>query len=238
MGAVSKAISVYLIDKKNRSVMKIHSRAILAALLLLLPMSTWAYGDRFFKGIIQADYQFSGCSGANYGVGFNIMKNDHPFALQITANYSSLSCIAGETYVTTDMNEMEISYSRLSVPVELQYKILNDQDSWFFFGGGVVYHQNIMGRLNSVLDDSYTIALTDGLNSYNLAARISFGMCLGGLSMDWDPNQGFGLKLFFDFNITPPLKEYSISDRLFEYKGPIEEAYSNTTFGIGFYYTF
>lgn len=218
--------------------MKIYSRAIVAALLLLLPTSTWAYGDKFIKGILQADYQFSGCSGVNFGAGFNFMKNDHPFALQITANYSSLSCTAGETYVTTDNSKMEISYSRLSVPVELQYKMVNEDDSWFFLGGGVVYHQNFAGQLNSVLDENYTIALTDGLNSYNLAARISFGMCIGGSAMDWDPNQGLGVKLYFDFNITPPLKKYSISDRLFEYEGPLENAYSNTTFGIGFYYTF
>ena len=67
-----------------------------------------------------------------------------------------------------------------------------------------------------------------GINRHNIAGRISVGTNL----------DRFGMKIYTDLKITDPLKKYSISDRLFEYTGAIEDALRKATLGLSVYYKF
>ena len=94
----------------------------------------------------------------------------------------------------------------------------NDYDTRYFLGAGIVSNCNLSGRVYAMDVPEDFVRLNDGLNRYDFAARVSAGMTMMGY---------VGLKGFVDFNLTPHLKKYSISDRLFGYEGPIETAFTN-----------
>ena len=216
--------------------MKVFSRTIgLALLMLLLPLGVMAQ-DRFVKAVAQADFMLGAGSSFDFGGGVNLGKNDHRINAMVTINYGKYSVSETEddnSYSSSDAMAMEVEYSRILVPVEVYYRLLDDDGSCFFGGVGAVYNLNMSGKLLPISGEATPILLTDGLNPHSIAARICAGMALG-----WKTNQQLGIKAFLDINVTSPLKKYSISDRLFEYVGPIEKAFNRTHLGLAAYYTF
>ena len=213
--------------------MKLISRIILSTLLVLVPMCTLAQ-ERYVKGMAQADMLINGGIGFNIGAGVHLGKKEQRVNFQTSINYSSISSIsdADSDEITGYSEETEagIKYARISVPVEMHIKFLDT----FFAGGGVVYNYNMNGKIFDVNDEENTMtALTDAVNAHNFAGRICGGVIVG-----FSENMIFGFKIYTDINITPPLKRYSVNDRLFEYTGPIEDSLGNATFGMAVYCTF
>lgn len=219
--------------------MKRISRIILSALLLLVPICTFAQEDRFVKGLAHTDLMLGGCGGWNIGAGIHFGKSAHRVNLQTSINYSrvvknDVSSQGENNYVNNtapkeNYNEA-IRYSRISVPVELHIKFLDV----FFAGAGAVYNYNMNGRIFDITDkENTTTALTDAVNAHNFAGRICAGMKLKSFE-----KFTIGLKIYTDINITPPLKKYSVNDRLFEYKGAIKKSLGKVTFGMAAFCTF
>lgn len=218
--------------------MKGFSRIILLALLVLTPLCSKADDDRFVKGFVQGGAMFGGAAGFEIGAGINLGKNEHWVNMQASINYSgNKHSEKKETDSNGNVIETEpsadqsgLKYNRISVPVELLVRLGGDGYKPFYIGVGAVYYQNMNGKLIYMREEQ---ELNDGINAVNFAGRVSVGG-----AMKIKDSQSFGLKAYADINITPPLNKYSISDRLFEYKGPIEKSFGMATFGIAVFYTF
>ena len=216
----------------NRYTMKIFSKVIVFALFVSFPLGSWAYGDKFVKWVAQGDISLYGYSCFDVGLGVNFGRDESKINLQTTINYGQFSTSENEEEGVDNLSNVTrigLLYHRVSIPVELYYMIGEDADSRYFVGAGVVSNYNMSGRVFVMDDTENFVQLNDGLNRYNFAARVSAGMTMMGY---------VGLKGFVDFNLTPHLKKYSISDRLFEYEGPIETAFTNLTFGLSMFLTF
>ena len=205
--------------------MKLLSRIIVSLLLVMVPLGVWAGDDdRYVKGLVQCEALIGGGNGFNFGAGINLGKETNILQFQTSINYKIISNTGSDSeeneYATVD--GMGIKYTSISVPFEMHIQI-----GTFFVGTGVVYNYNMGGKLVDKEND-ITTPLTDGINRHNVAGRFSIGANLDRL----------GMKLYTDIKITDPLKKYSISDRLFEYTGPIEDALGRATLGMALYYTF
>lgn len=196
--------------------------------------------DRFVKFVTQAALPLGGCSGLEGGVGLNLGRDNHKLNLQVTANYASLSSISSESeeesysyYSTVSDDGVGVSYKRLSVPVELHWRSNADElGSMYLLVGGVA-NLNLSGEC--VWDDSSELlfTLSDGLRRQSFAARLGAGIAIG-----YSDNVSIGAKAYLDINITSPIRKYSISDRLFEYHGSIEDAFDDVAFVLAGYLTF
>lgn len=207
--------------------MKLLSRITLSVLLVMVPLCTWASDDRYVKGLIQCEAMFGGGNGFNLGAGINLGKETQILQFQTSINYKIISNTGRNSeedkYSTVD--KMGIKYTSISVPFEMHVQTVGIAS--LFAGAGVVYNYNIGGKLVDK-ENGISTPLTDGINRHNFAGRISIGVNFIRLSM----------KLYTDIKITDPLKKYSISDRLFEYSGPIERALGRATLGMAIYYRF
>lgn len=204
--------------------MKLLSRIIVSVLLVMVPLCTWAGDDRYVKGLVQCEGLIGGGNGWNFGAGINLGKETHRLNFQTTINYKMISNSVSDS--EKDNKEtaegVGVKYTSISVPVEIHVKF-----GGFFVGAGAVYNYNIGGKIVDKTNDIST-PLTDGINRHNIAGRISVGTNL----------DRFGMKIYTDLKITDPLKKYSISDRLFEYTGAIEDALRKATLGLSVYYKF
>lgn len=195
--------------------------------------------DRFVKFVTQADLHIGGCAGLEGGVGLNLGHNKHKLNLQVTANYASLQSISSESeeesdsYYSTVLDDgVGVRYKRLSVPVELHWRSNDDTGAMYLLAGGV-YNLNFSGECLWDSSSEHIFALNDGLNRHSFAARLG-----AGIAMYISDNVSLGAKAYLDIDITSPIRKYSISDRLFEYQGSIEDASGNVAFVLAGYLTF
>ena len=214
-----------------------YAKAALLAMAMLCSLNTAAQ-DRFVKFVTQAALPLGGCSGLEGGVGLNLGHNNHKLNLQVTANYASLLSISSEEesgsyYSTMPDDGVGVRYRRLSVPVELHWRSSDDELGSLYLLAGGVYNLNLSGECLWDSSSEQISTLSDGLNRHSLAARLGCGT-----SLIFSENIGFGIKAYLDINITSPIRKYSISDRLFEYHGSIEDAFGRTTFVLAGYLTF
>ena len=193
----------------------------------MVPLCTWAGDDRYVKGLVQCEALIGGGNGWNFGAGINLGKETHRLQFQTSINYKIISNTGSNSeedkYATVD--QMGIKYTSISVPFELHVETVGL--AGFFIGTGVVYNFNMGGKLVDK-ETGVSTPLVDAINRHNVAGRISAGFNFLRLS----------IKLYTDIKITDPLKKYSISDRLFEYTGAIEDALRKTTLGLSVYYKF
>ena len=218
--------------------MKGFSRIILLALMVLTPLCSKADDDRFVKAIVQGGAMFGGAGGFEIGAGINLGRDSQWINLQASINYSGnkhsekKETDSNGNVIETDpsADQTGLKYQRISIPVELLVRLGGDDKKPFYVGVGAVYFQNMGGKLIYMREEQ---ELSDGINKSNFAARVS-----AGASMKVKNSQSLGLKAYLDIDITQPLNKYSISDRLFEYKGPIEKSFNKATFGIAVFYTF
>ena len=196
--------------------------------------------DRFVKFVTQAALPLGGCSGLEGGVGVNLGHNNHKLNLQVTANYASLRSLSSESeeesdsyYSTMPDDGVGVRYKRLSVPVELHWRSSDDELGSLYLLAGGVYNLNFSGECLWDSSSEHIFALNDGLNRHSFAARLG-----AGIAMYISDNVSLGAKAYLDINITSPIRKYSISDRLFEYQGSIEDAFDDVAFVLAGYLTF
>ena len=216
-----------------------YAKTALLAMTMLCSLNAAAQ-DRFVKFVTQADIPIGGCSGFEGGVGVNLGRDNHTLNLQVTANYASLRSMSSESeeesdsyYSTMPDDGVGVRYKRLSVPVELHWRSSDEELGSLYLLAGGVYNLNFSGECLWDSSSEHIFALSDGINRHSLAARVGCGA-----SVIFFDNTSFGAKAYLDINITSPLRKYSISDRLFEYQGSIEDAFGNVAFVLAGYFTF
>ena len=212
---------------------------------MAFPFSAWAGWERFVKFVVKGEIPLGDCAGMGGGLGLNLGNNDHPINVLTTINYNSYRPEGGEDVYKS----VGFGYKRLSVPIEVYRRLLDEEGTCFFYGAGIIYHYNFSGELYELSDflefkemanginpyysgEDY-VALRDGFTSHSFAVRIS-----GGMTWGLNTNSLLGVKLFVDFDITSSLNKYSISDRLFEHWDQIGELSKGSRWGLSLFYTF
>ena len=194
--------------------------------------------DRFIKVVTQAALPIGHFEATEGGVGLHLGHNAHKLNLQVTANYAALLTVLSEDdtdpYAPSAPDDgMGVRYRRLSVPVELHWRSPADELGAMYLLAGGVYNLNLSGECVSDASSEPLFTLRDGLRRQSFAARLG-----AGIAISYSDNVSLGAKAYVDVYITSPIRKYSISDRLFEYHGSIEDAFGRSTFVVAAYLTF